>query len=51
MLIRILLLVPAKLDVGLMQEPRMIHGSPRMPKSNNNARRKPLPKVNTGVSS
>ena len=44
----ILLIVPAKLDSSLMKEPRMIHGSPRMPKSNNTARRKPLPKLNGG---
>ncbi|KAL2868466.1 dDENN domain protein [Aspergillus lucknowensis] len=40
---------PAKLDSSLMKEPRMIHGAPRVSKTANNARRKPLPKLMNGL--
>lgn len=40
---------PAKLDTSLMKEPRMIHGAPRVSKTANNARRKPLPKMMNGL--
>ncbi|KAJ5610260.1 hypothetical protein N7510_006979 [Penicillium lagena] len=40
---------PAKLDTSLMKEPRMIHGAPRVSKTANNARRKPLPKLMNGL--
>ncbi|KAJ5570441.1 uncharacterized protein N7459_009871 [Penicillium hispanicum] len=40
---------PAKLDISLMQDPRMIHGAPRASKTANNARRKPLPKLMNGL--
>ncbi|KAJ5963451.1 uncharacterized protein N7479_003327 [Penicillium vulpinum] len=41
--------VPAKLDTSLMAEPRMIHGAPRVSKTANTARRKPLPKMMNGL--
>jgi hypothetical protein len=40
---------PAKLDTSLMKEPRMIHGAPRVSKTANTARRKPLPKLMNGL--
>ncbi|KAJ5144037.1 uncharacterized protein N7515_002824 [Penicillium bovifimosum] len=40
---------PAKLDTSLMTEPRMIHGAPRVSKTANTARRKPLPKLMNGL--
>ncbi|GLA30530.1 hypothetical protein AnigIFM63326_008739 [Aspergillus niger] len=40
---------PAKLDNSLMKEPRMIHGAPRVSKTANTARRKPLPKLMNGL--
>ncbi|KAJ5949675.1 hypothetical protein N7454_001259 [Penicillium verhagenii] len=40
---------PAKLDTNLMTEPRMIHGAPRVSKTANTARRKPLPKLMNGL--
>ncbi|KAL4870700.1 hypothetical protein BDV12DRAFT_48580 [Aspergillus spectabilis] len=40
---------PAKLETSLMKEPRMIHGAPRVSKTANNARRKPLPKLMNGL--
>ncbi|OJJ44789.1 hypothetical protein ASPZODRAFT_70998 [Penicilliopsis zonata CBS 506.65] len=40
---------PAKLDPSLMKEPRMVHGAPRVSKTTNNARRKPLPKMMNGL--
>lgn len=43
-------IAPAKLDTSLMREPRMIHGTPRVSKAANTARRKPLPKLMTGLS-
>lgn len=42
-------IAPAKLDTSLMKEPRMIHGVPRVSKTANNARRKPLPKLMSGL--
>lgn len=41
--------VPAKLDPTLMKEPRMVQGVPRISKTANNARRKPLPKLMNGL--
>lgn len=46
---RIVTRAPAKLDTGLMREPRMIHGAPRVSKAANTARRKPLPKLMNGL--
>ncbi|KAL5363934.1 dDENN domain protein [Aspergillus floccosus] len=46
---RIVSRAPAKLDTSLMKEPRMIHGAPRVSKTANNARRKPLPKLMNGL--
>jgi hypothetical protein len=46
---RIVSRAPAKLDTSLMKEPRMIHGAPRVSKTANNARRKPLPKMMNGL--
>ncbi|KAL4809117.1 AEX-3 domain-containing protein [Aspergillus unguis] len=46
---RVVTRAPAKLDTSLMKEPRMIHGAPRAPKTANNARRKPLPKLMNGL--
>ncbi|CAI7634571.1 hypothetical protein PCG10_005325 [Penicillium crustosum] len=40
---------PAHLDTSLMTEPRMIHGAPRVSKTANTARRKPLPKMMNGL--
>ncbi|OQE36284.1 hypothetical protein PENCOP_c012G00496 [Penicillium coprophilum] len=40
---------PANLDTTLMTEPRMIHGAPRVSKTANTARRKPLPKMMDGL--
>jgi hypothetical protein len=40
--------VPAKLDPAYMKEPRMIQGVPRISKTANNARRKPLPRLING---
>ncbi|KAJ5811021.1 hypothetical protein N7447_010537 [Penicillium robsamsonii] len=40
---------PANLDTTLMTEPRMIHGTPRVSKTANTARRKPLPKMMNGL--
>jgi hypothetical protein len=40
---------PANLDTTLMSEPRMIHGAPRVSKTANTARRKPLPKMMNGL--
>ncbi|CAI7563959.1 unnamed protein product [Penicillium glandicola] len=40
---------PANLDPSLMTEPRMIHGAPRVSKTANTARRKPLPKMMNGL--
>ncbi|KOS40713.1 hypothetical protein ACN38_g8435 [Penicillium nordicum] len=40
---------PANLDTSLMTEPRMIHGAPRVSKTANTARRKPLPKMMNGL--
>ncbi|KAJ5529989.1 hypothetical protein N7527_003382 [Penicillium freii] len=40
---------PANLDTSLMAEPRMIHGAPRVSKTANTARRKPLPKMMNGL--
>ena len=40
---------PANLDPSLMTEPRMIHGAPRVSKTANIARRKPLPKLMNGL--
>lgn len=40
---------PAHLDTSLMTEPRMIHGAPRVSKTANTARRKPLPKLMNGL--
>lgn len=40
---------PANLDTSLMAEPRMIHGAPRVSKTANTARRKPLPKLMNGL--
>ncbi|KAI2748270.1 hypothetical protein DTO013E5_4082 [Penicillium roqueforti] len=40
---------PANLDPSLMTEPRMIHGAPRVSKTANTARRKPLPKLMNGL--
>ena len=42
-------LVPAKLDHAFMKEPRMVQGMPRISKSANTARRKPLPKLMNGL--
>ncbi|KAL1997938.1 hypothetical protein VTN02DRAFT_391 [Thermoascus thermophilus] len=42
--------IPAKLDTTLMKEPRMVQGMPRISKTANNARRKPLPKLMNGLS-
>lgn len=42
-------IAPAKLDTSLMKEPRMIHGAPRVSKTANTARRKPLPKLMNGL--
>ncbi|KAK2803988.1 hypothetical protein FQN50_006794 [Emmonsiellopsis sp. PD_5] len=42
--------VPAKLDPNFMKEPRMIQGAPRISKTANNAKRKPVPKVPNGYS-
>ncbi|PGG96260.1 hypothetical protein AJ79_09660 [Helicocarpus griseus UAMH5409] len=39
---------PAKLDPNHMKEPRMIQGAPRITKTANNARRKPVPKLPNG---
>ncbi|EER43506.1 dDENN domain-containing protein [Histoplasma capsulatum H143] len=36
---------PAKLDPNYMKEPRMIQGAPRISKTTNNARRKPVPRL------
>ncbi|OKL58805.1 hypothetical protein UA08_05742 [Talaromyces atroroseus] len=41
---------PAKLDHAYMKEPRMVQGVPRVSKTANNARRKPLPKLMNGLS-
>ncbi|KAL2833302.1 dDENN domain protein [Aspergillus cavernicola] len=46
---RVVTRAPAKLDSSLMKEPRMIHGAPRVSKTANNARRKPLPKLMSGL--
>ncbi|KAL2836245.1 AEX-3 domain-containing protein [Aspergillus pseudoustus] len=46
---RVVTRAPAKLDTSLMKEPRMIHGAPRVSKTANNARRKPLPKLMNGL--
>ncbi|KAL3491459.1 AEX-3 domain-containing protein [Aspergillus germanicus] len=46
---RVVTRAPAKLDASLMKEPRMIHGAPRVSKTANNARRKPLPKLMNGL--
>ncbi|CBF77709.1 hypothetical protein AN4349.2 [Aspergillus nidulans FGSC A4] len=46
---RVVSRAPAKLDTSLMKEPRMIHGAPRVSKTANNARRKPLPKLMNGL--
>ncbi|KAJ5907905.1 hypothetical protein N7495_000587 [Penicillium taxi] len=46
---RIAARAPSKLDSSLMSEPRMIHGAPRVSKTANNARRKPLPKLMGGL--
>ncbi|KAL4889672.1 dDENN domain protein [Aspergillus ambiguus] len=46
---RIVSRAPAKLDTSLMKEPRMIHGTPRVSKAANNARRKPLPRMMNGL--
>ncbi|KAB8257423.1 AEX-3 domain-containing protein [Aspergillus pseudonomiae] len=46
---RVVTRAPAKLDNSLMKEPRMIHGAPRVSKTANNARRKPLPKLMNGL--
>ncbi|THC89865.1 hypothetical protein EYZ11_010678 [Aspergillus tanneri] len=46
---RVVTRAPAKLDTSLMREPRMIHGAPRVSKTANNARRKPLPKLMNGL--
>ncbi|KAL3480005.1 AEX-3 domain-containing protein [Aspergillus californicus] len=46
---RVVTRAPAKLDSSLMKEPRMIHGAPRVSKTANNARRKPLPKLMNGL--
>lgn len=43
------LAAPAKLDTSLMTEPRMIHGAPRVSKTANTARRKPLPSLMNGL--
>ncbi|KAJ5150657.1 uncharacterized protein N7500_010846 [Penicillium coprophilum] len=40
---------PANLDTTLMTEPRMIHGAPRVSKTANTARRKPLPNMMGGL--
>ncbi|WEW55526.1 hypothetical protein PRK78_000957 [Emydomyces testavorans] len=41
--------VPAKLDPNYMKEPRMIQGVPRIPKTANNSKRKPVPRIPNGV--
>ncbi|PGH20832.1 hypothetical protein AJ80_03459 [Polytolypa hystricis UAMH7299] len=41
--------VPAKLDPNHMKEPRMIQGAPRISKTANNARRKPVPPHSNGM--
>ncbi|RAH74621.1 dDENN domain protein [Aspergillus aculeatinus CBS 121060] len=46
---RVVMRAPAKLDTSLMKEPRMVHGAPRVSKTANNARRKPLPKLMNGL--
>ncbi|KAJ5787313.1 hypothetical protein N7457_002303 [Penicillium paradoxum] len=46
---RVLTRAPAKLDTSLMTEPRMIHGAPRVSKTANTARRKPLPNLMNGL--
>ncbi|PKX93161.1 dDENN domain protein [Aspergillus novofumigatus IBT 16806] len=46
---RIVTRAPAKLDTSLMKEPRMINGAPRVSKTANNARRKPLPNLMNGL--
>ncbi|KAI9923990.1 hypothetical protein MW887_007448 [Aspergillus wentii] len=46
---RVITRAPAKLDTSLMKEPRMIHGTPRVSKTVNTARRKPLPKSMSGL--
>ncbi|PLN78585.1 dDENN domain protein [Aspergillus taichungensis] len=46
---RVAIRAPAKLDTSLMKEPRMIHGAPRVSKAANTARRKPLPKLMSGL--
>ncbi|GLI81273.1 hypothetical protein PoHVEF18_009649 [Penicillium ochrochloron] len=46
---RVVQKAPAKLDTSLMKEPRMIHGAPRVSKTANTARRKPLPKLMNGL--
>ncbi|OGE50460.1 hypothetical protein PENARI_c017G04047 [Penicillium arizonense] len=46
---RVVTRAPAKLDESLMTEPRMIHGAPRVSKTANTARRKPLPKLMNGL--
>ena len=43
-------IAPAKLDHSFMKEPRMVQGVPRVSKTANNARRKPLPKLMNGLS-
>ncbi|CAG8389461.1 unnamed protein product [Penicillium salamii] len=46
---RVVTRAPAKLDTSLMTEPRMIHGAPRVSKTANTARRKPLPNLMNGL--
>ncbi|KAK2748750.1 hypothetical protein FQN57_000331 [Myotisia sp. PD_48] len=41
--------VPAKLDPNYMKEPRMIQGTPRISKTANNTKRKPVPKIPNGI--